>query len=1367
MNIKDYIFPRITLHKSNFQKSFFLFIFLAVLNLGGLCAQSVSITSSQPNASEAGPPNGQYVISVINGGAGQFYTVDLAIDPASTADINDDYDPFVTTVGIATNFFGNGNAFVNLNVVDDNLVEVSENVILNIVNISPALPVGSGTATVNIADNDTGVITVASLVPQGNEEGATFARFRLTSSNPNATGATVNVAFNLSGTAVNNTDYNQTGVFTFPSNATTVIRSITITPIDDTLVEGLETVTLTLTGTNNALFTIGGADEATVSILDNDYTARITATDNNAAENTPSNQIGTFTVDLGDTNNTGSAITVNFTRAGTATNATDYNDLGLSVTIPDGSQTGTITVTPNDDNVAEGAETVILNLAPGTGYELGNPASQTATVNINDNDTAGVNVLAISGNTTEAGGTATFTVTLGSQPTNNVSIALSSNDTSEGAVATSVVKTPGNWNTNTIVTVTGVDDAIVDGDIAYSIITGNVTSADTNYNALNGNAVANVAVTNTDDDVASLSISDIAVNEDVASGNLVFEVVLDLGVSGGTTVGYSFSNGTAIGGGTDFTANPGTLSFDGTAGEIETITVAINNDQVLEQSEDFTVQLGLPTNGVNLNGSGSATGTINDDDNCAPAPILDTSVPTVFCDVIDRSLTEYTNTTAPSGTVLTWSTLSNPLNENAYLTPAQVTNPPNDGSYFGFFLDNNGTPANFDDDCSSGVIEVELTLNTSPDAPVGTGNERCGPGTVLLTANTSAGASLNWYNSIDSDTPLGTGANFTTPSINATTSFYVEAVENNCATERQEVVAVVGIQISAGTPTNASICSVPENGPTILDLDDRLAGEGTGTWAITTDPSGGLTIGSSNIIDFRDLVAGNYVFTFTTTGSTAPCVDVSSEVTIAVSDCDTDEDGDGLFGGDEASLGTDPSNADTDGDGINDGVEAGPDVDNPLDEDADGIIDALDSNILDTDNDGVNDQQDLGNTNPCIPSRANGLCDFDGDTIPDEDEIANGSDPDNPCDPNEDSPACIPIDLAITKTVDIQDAAIGDTVVFTITLTNPENRAATNIVVGDLLETGFEFVSSNPSIGTYSEVTGEWNNFEIAPMSSETLDITVTIVEGSDYSNTAELLSSLPIDDNTANNMATVQVNIDLPEGIDLVILKTVDNRAPLVGEQITFTISVENQSQDDAIINNIEVEDILSTGPDARFVYQSHVANSGDYDSLTGIWTIESLAVGEQNIATLDITVTVPREGIFVNTATLIRSSPIDSNPNNNEDFVDVTVSVPTPADPGFLFNQFSPNGDGTNDVLRINLRDAETGLDEGIVYNIAVFDRYGNLVFEGNDSILGNTQRNAEIWDGSYKGKDVPKGTYYYILNYDIGGGATIDKGWIQLIR
>jgi len=95
--------------------------------------------------------------------------------------------------------------------------------------------------------------------------------------------------------------------------------------------------------------------------------------------------------------------------------------------------------------------------------------------------------------TTEAGGTASFTVLLNTQPAANVTINLSSSDTTEGTVApTSLTFTSGNWSVPQTATVTGVDDHVPDGDQQYTIITGPGISSDTNYKGLDP---ADVAVT--------------------------------------------------------------------------------------------------------------------------------------------------------------------------------------------------------------------------------------------------------------------------------------------------------------------------------------------------------------------------------------------------------------------------------------------------------------------------------------------------------------------------------------------------------------------------------------------------------------------------------------------------------------------------------------------------------------------------------------------------------------------------------------------------------------------------------------------------------------------------------------------------------
>ena len=168
----------------------------------------------------------------------------------------------------------------------------------------------------------------------------------------------------------------------------------------------------------------------------------------------------------------------------------------------------TVTVTGVDDAVVDGPipYTVVLSPAVSTDplYNGLDPAD-VSVVNA-DNDQAGITVNPNIGLvTTEAGGSATFSVSLNSQPSANVTIGFSSSNPSQGVVSPSTLTfNSSNWNTNQTVTITGVDDFIDDGDIAYSIITAPAVSTDTNYSGLKG---SNVSVVNQNIDHAGVSLS--------------------------------------------------------------------------------------------------------------------------------------------------------------------------------------------------------------------------------------------------------------------------------------------------------------------------------------------------------------------------------------------------------------------------------------------------------------------------------------------------------------------------------------------------------------------------------------------------------------------------------------------------------------------------------------------------------------------------------------------------------------------------------------------------------------------------------------------------------------------------------------------
>ncbi len=139
---------------------------------------------------------------------------------------------------------------------------------------------------------------------------------------------------------------------------------------------------------------------------------------------------------------------------------------------------------------------------------------------------AGFTVTPTSGlSTSEAGGTATFEVALTTQPTADVTIPVSSSDPLQGEPSLAgLTFTAADWNAARTVTVTGVDDSIAEGDLAYTIVLAAATSADARYDGLEP---PDVAVTNADDDVAGVLVgpSGLQTNENLTTAD--FTVGLD------------------------------------------------------------------------------------------------------------------------------------------------------------------------------------------------------------------------------------------------------------------------------------------------------------------------------------------------------------------------------------------------------------------------------------------------------------------------------------------------------------------------------------------------------------------------------------------------------------------------------------------------------------------------------------------------------------------------------------------------------------------------------------------------------------------------------------------------------------------------
>jgi hypothetical protein len=382
-------------------------------------------------------------------------------------------------------------------------------------------------------------------------------------------------------------------------------QTVTVTGVNDGVADGIVAYTLQLAPAVSADSAYSGLNPVDVSAanLDNDVPQVVTVTGISTSE------IGAGSVTLTRSGEITANLTVNYSLSGTAVAGVDYAALSGSAVIPTGSASVTVSVIPINDSIAKGNRTVIATVNNGGGYTAGAPGS--ATVTITDDDVASVSVFPASGLvTSETGKTDNFSVMLGSQPSANVTINLSSADTTEGAVIVSTLTfTPSNWSVAQTVTLVGVNDALVDGNVAYTLTTAAAVSADAQYN---GMAVADVAAVNLDDDSLA-KVQVIATQARVLESSIspgIFTVSRSGSTAAALTVFYSV-NGTAARS-VDYFTLTGTVTIP--AGSSSTsITVGAIQDAIIEADETIIVTLAGASDYL-VDQPGAATVVITDDD---------------------------------------------------------------------------------------------------------------------------------------------------------------------------------------------------------------------------------------------------------------------------------------------------------------------------------------------------------------------------------------------------------------------------------------------------------------------------------------------------------------------------------------------------------------------------------------------------------------------------------------------------------------------------------------------------------------------------------------------------------------------------------
>jgi gliding motility-associated-like protein len=473
-------------------------------------------------------------------------------------------------------------------------------------------------------------------------------------------------------------------------------------------------------------------------------------------------------------------------------------------------------------------------------------------------------------------------------------------------------------------------------------------------------------------------------------------------------------------------------------------------------------------------------------------------------------------------------------------------------------------------------------------------------------------------------------------------------------------------------------------------------------------------------------------------------------------DCDND----GLTNQQEKELGTDPLNADTDGDGVPDGIEVaeGTDLLDPnsyKDSDGDFVPDYLEkeegadpndaSDFKDSDGDGVPDYIELRDgtnpnsatsfkdtdgggvpdyvetvlfpnmglvaTNPTV--RGDDAQDTDGDGVPDYQEFLEGTDPKDPSNFLDTDGDGVPDYVELKEgtdpnnILDVKDSdkdGVPDYIqIRSVKLSPPENLV---LVWGDK-----NYLLSLPKQVEVAIFSGEkikvnvvWEKTEsVNILKRGTYELTGTIVLPKGYYNPY-----------LVNGVVRVIV-LPKPAPRDV----TITNNT-FVGSTTQFFISVGDFVVNDPV-DNIHVVSLLGDGYDNTYFQIK--------DNIL-FWSSTERAPGKTSFSIV-VRVT-DRDGNTLDKFFEIKRT--------RPDFSTLTI-----------FNTFTPNGDRFNDTWGV----PEVRFYEGV--RISVYERGGGRVFY---------TENPDIrWDGTYNGKDMPVGTYYWVI--EVIETGEIRRGVLNLIR
>ena len=508
---------------------------------------------------------------------------------------------------------------IPVSITDDALVEADETVVLTLTS-GTGYELGSRTRhTLTITNDDSGGSTPEASFSSSSSSGAEGGGTQNLQVNLSpAPQSPITLRYTVGGTATEGSDYaTLSGSVQASANATRVNIPVSIT--DDDLVEADETVVLTLTSGTG--YELGSTTRHTLTITDNDSGGSTPQASFEFLGASATEGAGAVNVQVNLSPAPQSAITITYTVGGTATSGSDYAPLPGSVQASANATSVIIPVSITDDALEESAETVVLTLTSGTGYELGSTTKYTLT--ITDNDSGGgstplVRFSSSSSSGAEDVGTQNVQVNLSPAPQSSITIAY----TVVGGTASSgadYTRLPGSVQasanaTSVYIPVSITDDALVEGDETVVL----TLASGTGYTRGSPSAHT-LTITDNDNDRGGgvggstpsvrFSSSSSSGAEDVGTQNV--QVNLSPAPQSSITIAYTVG-GTASSG-ADYARLPGSVQASANATSVN-IPVSITDDALVEDAETVVLTLASGT-GYTRDSPSVHTLTITDNDN--------------------------------------------------------------------------------------------------------------------------------------------------------------------------------------------------------------------------------------------------------------------------------------------------------------------------------------------------------------------------------------------------------------------------------------------------------------------------------------------------------------------------------------------------------------------------------------------------------------------------------------------------------------------------------------------------------------------------------------------------------------------------------